>query len=296
MGIKKYRAFLTAIETQSLTKTADILGYTQPGISHMITSLGQELGFPLLSRTKDGVFPTDNAKELLYYMKQIVAAEDTLQSIAHKICGIESGTLRVGSFRSVSIQWLPTIISTFLSQHVNIDLQILEGTQGELSEWLLNGSIDLAFTSEPVPENFDFIPLWNDRILAVISKSHPLAEDAMVNPRDLSQYPFIVPNEGADETVWQVMNTEGLIPNIKFRIKGDMITLAMIGQNLGVSLIPELMLTDQPDTIVAKPLTGNYYRMLGICIRSEKYISPAAKAFISLTKKFMANVWEECAR
>ena len=45
--------------------------YTQPGISHMISSLEKEMGFPLLIRGKDGVFPTENAKPLIYYMQQI---------------------------------------------------------------------------------------------------------------------------------------------------------------------------------------------------------------------------------
>lgn len=48
----KYLAYLKTVEFQSLTKAANFLGYTQPGISHMITSLEQELGFPSLSGPK----------------------------------------------------------------------------------------------------------------------------------------------------------------------------------------------------------------------------------------------------
>lgn len=291
MSIQKYRAFLATIENQSLTRTAEQLGYTQPGISHMLSSLEHEIGFPLLVRTNDGIFPTEDARQLQYYMRQIVTAEDTLQEIVHKIQGVESGSLRIGTFSSTSARWLPTIISTFLSRHGNIKLQILEGTHSEVCQWLTEGMVDLAFVSAPVPEKFAFIPLWDDPILAALSRDHPLAGQETIDPQELIRYPFIVPYEGADETVWQVMDAERLTPNVKFRIKGDSITMAMIGQNLGVSLIPELTLAELSEQIVTRPLTGHYFRTLGVCMRSERHASPAAKEFLTITKHFITDTW-----
>ena len=64
MSLKKYRALLEAVECGSLTRAAEKLHYTQPGISHMILSLEEEFGFPLLSRGKSGVTPTPECREL----------------------------------------------------------------------------------------------------------------------------------------------------------------------------------------------------------------------------------------
>lgn len=47
MSISKYRAFIKVAESGSLTKAAKQLGYSQPGISHMVDSLETEMGFPL---------------------------------------------------------------------------------------------------------------------------------------------------------------------------------------------------------------------------------------------------------
>ena len=138
-----------------------------------------------------------------------------------------------------------------------------------------------------VPENYDFIPLYKDTILAVLPIEHPLAGCEKVDPADLVKYPFIIPHEGGDEDVWQVMNAEKLNPEIKFRIKGDMATLSMIGQNLGVSLIPELALPFRFDNIVTKPLIRDHCRILGLAIRSIKHASPAAEEFISITKEYL---------
>lgn len=291
MSILKYRAFLTAVEQKSLTKAAEILGYTQPGISHMISSLEKEFGFPLLNRTKEGIFPTENAQMLQYYMQQIVSAQNALTETSYQIRGIERGSLRVGSFFSPSTQWLPEIVSSFLSKHPNIDLRIFEGTYCEVMDQLTSGEIDMAITSKPIPDNYDFIPLWEDPILAVISAKNPLAAHDTIDLHDLIQYPFIAPQEGADESICNVMQAEHLSANIKFRIKGDMATLSMIGQGLGVSLIPKLAIISVRDNIVTRPLKQYHFRILGICIRSAKHASPAAQTFIEETTDFIRNKW-----
>ena len=62
MSILKYSAFLKAVEYGSLTKALEALVYTQPGISHMISSLEKRWGFPLLIRGKGWRFPNGKRK------------------------------------------------------------------------------------------------------------------------------------------------------------------------------------------------------------------------------------------
>ena len=78
MSLTKYRAFIKVVELGSLTKAAKQLGYSQPGISHMIDSLEAEMGFPLLIRNKDSIVPTESGKKILYYCHQIIKNEDSL--------------------------------------------------------------------------------------------------------------------------------------------------------------------------------------------------------------------------
>ncbi len=263
-----------------MTKAAKILGYTQPGISLMISSLEQDVGFPLLIRTKDGILPTENAQYLQGYMQQIVSSENALIETSHKLKGIEIGELQVGALPSVCSRWLPGIIGRFLSAHPNIDLRILEGVYGTTLADVTKGTIDMAFISTPVPDNFDFIPLCKDPILAVLPRGNPLSTKTKIDLADLAQYPFIVPNEGGDECVQYVLKQENQSPNIRFRIKGDAATIAMIERGLGVSIIPKLAIVAHSREVVTRPLKRTYFRTIGICIRSLKYASPLARAFI----------------
>ena len=285
----KYLAYLKTVEFHSLTKAANLLGYTQPGISHMITSLEQELGFPLLIRAKDGVYPTDEGQQLLYYMRQIVNNETMLKDLANQINGIETGSIRIGVFSSTSTQWVPGLLQKFTALHPNIRVQIIEGTTIELQNLFSENYLDLGLMSDPAPEGFEFIPLMQDPILAIIPQDHPLANEEYISPRELVKYPFIIPQEGADEDIWRVLDPEKLIPDIRYRIKGDATILAMVANGLGVSLFPKLAILLTNQKILTKPLTTGCTRTLGVVIRSSKYASPAVKGFLFLTRKMAAS-------
>ena len=70
MEAVKCEAFLAAAELGSLTATAELLGYTQSGVTRMIGTLEEELGFPLFLRSKKGVQLTENGKLMLPLLRE----------------------------------------------------------------------------------------------------------------------------------------------------------------------------------------------------------------------------------
>lgn len=289
MSILKYRALLKVLECSSLTQAAAQLGYTQPGISHMILSLEKEMGFPLLIRSREGVSPTPELEQLLVCLRQIIDASDRLQETISRINGMETGTVRVGAFHSISLQWLPEIVRRFTEAHPQIQLQLFEGDLGELSRWLLEGRIDCALLSAPAPEGFEFYPLRDDPVMAVLPAGHPLASKKAVPPAELADCPFLFPYEGSDEDTLRVLKGERLSPKIKFRIKGDETILAMVSQNLGVALMPNLLLKRLPENVAVRPLSVPYARSLGLALRSRRYASPATLRLIETIHDFFSD-------
>ena len=55
MDTKKLEALATAVELGSFTRAAEMLGYTQSGLTHMMNSLEKDFGFPVLVRGRAGV-------------------------------------------------------------------------------------------------------------------------------------------------------------------------------------------------------------------------------------------------
>ena len=118
-NFQKFIAFLTTVEYGSFTKAAEILHYSQSGISRMIQDLETEWHVTLLERGKSGVRLTSDGIRLLPYIKNICRDYQELQTEIDDLNGLQSGILRIGAFTSVSSYWLPNIISAFKKDYPN---------------------------------------------------------------------------------------------------------------------------------------------------------------------------------
>ena len=110
--MNRYIAFLKAFERNSFSDAARDLGYTQSAVSQMIKSLEAELGVTLLVRSRSGVTLTYEGRHLLPYIRDTVNAYRMLQSQAAGFSGLEQGTIRLGTFTSVSSFLLPGPVNT----------------------------------------------------------------------------------------------------------------------------------------------------------------------------------------
>ena len=290
MSLKKYRALLEAVDSGSLTRAAENLHYTQPGISHMILSLEEEFGFSLLSRGKSGVTPTAEAEKLLVWMRQIVNGEDKLRETVQQIHGMDVGVIRIGCFYSLSIHLLPTVVAEFTERYPGVELQLYVGEHGELTQWLHEGRVDMALMSLPVPEEFSFIPLFDDPIYAVLPANHPLTACEAVAPSELVKYPFIMQYFGSDEDANRVLNAEKLQVSIRFRVRGDEAIQSMVAKGLGVTLAPELVLSHMPEGLELRPLQPPYHRTLGIAFPSGGGTAPALKTLVGFIQRFCGAI------
>ena len=98
----KCEAFLAAVELGSLTAAAEKLGYSQSGVTRMIASLEEEVGFPLVVRSKKGVVPTANGQTMIAPLREIVRAQRTARQISSDICGVVTGMMTIGTYFSIA--------------------------------------------------------------------------------------------------------------------------------------------------------------------------------------------------
>ena len=183
MDQKKRRAILTAVELGNLTRAAEALGYTQSGLSYLITSLEQELGFPLLVRSRSGVRPTADCQAILPYFRELERKLQQVEQVASDIRGLVTGTVSIGVFPSISRDWLPDILRDFDAQYPGITVHIQEGDQEALDTWLADGTIDIAFSSRSPSGAELWIQFMEDEYFAILPKNHPLAQVGAVLPR-----------------------------------------------------------------------------------------------------------------
>ena len=131
-NLQKYHAFAAAVEQGSFTKAAQVLNYTQSGVSRMISDLEREWGLVLLERGKSGVRLTGDGRKLLPLVKNICGEHEKLLSRVNEMKGLKSGLIRIGSFSSAAAHWLPNIIREFQKDYPDIEYELLLGDYDEI--------------------------------------------------------------------------------------------------------------------------------------------------------------------
>lgn len=290
MNIQKYLAFIKTVEYGSFTKAAEILNYSQSGISRMINDLEKEWNVSLLERNRTGVKLTSDGMKILPIAQSVCNEFNRLQEQVDEINGLESGLIRIGTFSSVATHWLPNIIKEFQKDYPNIDYELLLGDYTEIEEWIKTGRVDLGFLRLPTTEEFETVFLEEDKLLVVLPENHPLAECDKFPVKALCDYPFMLLEKGAKAEVSEIFEKNNITPNVHFTTWDDYAVMSMVEGGLGIAILPQLILRRIPYKIVAKELDVPAYRKIGIALRDKKRASLAVKKFIEYLEYRNQNV------
>lgn len=280
MNIQKYMAFVRTVEYGSFTRAAEVLNYSQSGVSRMVGDLERDWEVVLLERGKSGVRLTSDGMKLLPHAKSVCEEYAKLQMELDELHGLQSGLIRIGTFSSVATHWLPNIIRAFQKTYPNIEYELLLGDYGQIEAWIAEGRVDCGFLRLPTASEFETIFLERDRLLAILPEGHPLARLERVPVAALCEEPFMLLEKGAKAEVSEVFERCGLTPNVRFTTWDDYAIMSMVESGLGISILPELILRRVPYRIVARELDAPAHRKIGVALRSRRTASLAVKRFL----------------
>jgi DNA-binding transcriptional LysR family regulator len=251
----------------------------------MMRSFEDELGIPLLIKTKKGVEPTSEAKLLIPAMRAMAAQEERFLQEADEIRGIHRGAIRIGSYVSTSSTWLPQVIGYYQTAYPEVEFNIVESGQEEMLRGLITGDLDLALMSAPENNEVDFIPILEDPMVVVFPPDHELSAYNYVPLKKLQDYPLLMTYREYDTDANKILLSAGLDASVKYRSKDDFAVLSMVQHGLGISILPELTLERFPGRYDYRMLDPESYRSLGIGIRSIKEAGPLARSVINYIKE-----------
>lgn len=296
MDINKYRLFADVAETNNFTKTGDRMGYTQPGVSHILKTLEEEVGFTLFVRTRKGVSLTANAQLILPYIRNLLSASEQLDQIVHDLNGLTVGHLTIASFSSISRNWLPAVLHAFEQIYPGIEIELMEGGTDEIVGWVENSVADFGLMSRRQIRELEWISLYEDPLMAILPDDSPLVWEGAVPIRELAKQPFILSAEGVDYDIHFALEEAQIKPNIYFTSKDDHAIVSMVANNLGVSILPDLVISGVRSQIRALPLEPYCTRELGIACKNLSGLTPAARRFIEVIKETLPSLTQPTNR
>ena len=290
MNIDSYRMFLRTARLGSLSAAAEQSGYTQSAVSHIIAGLEKEFGFPLFARSKAGVALTQDGERMLSHIREVVNRDDIVHQVAAEIKGLKAGRVRIGAFSSAAICFLPDLIREFNGLYPSIKLDLRVGTYKTIEDWIAAEEVDCGFTSKSENRELEFIPLAEDRMLALLPEGHALSKLPALPLERIGELDFIIPGEGTNYDIGRILRNAGIRPKVSFAVSDDYAAIAMVRRGLGMTIVPELILRGMGEDVRPMELEPNCTRTIGIAAKRFGSVSPACRAFIAFVKEKLPDL------
>ncbi|OCS83089.1 LysR family transcriptional regulator [Caryophanon tenue] len=288
MSLVKYQILSKVGQLGSFTKAADVLGLTQSAVSHAISSLEKEFGFPLIHRGRGGIKLTGDGEIMLVEIRKVLAAQESVEQEAANVLGFARGKVRIGVISSISSNWMPSIVQMMDESYPNIIVELMEGDYYEIEQWLYSGQIDCGFLNGMQNEQYRFHPLLKDQLLCLVSEKSPLFYEEVARIEDIAHQPFIMPSYNGTHDIKQLFEQANMKPNIRFELSEEMGILSMISHHIGITILPQLATQNNiPSNVKAIPLENNSYRTIGLATKQN--ISPATTKFMEVLQAWLGT-------
>ena len=299
MDIKKWNALLAAVEAGSFNKAAEQLGYTQSGLTYMMKSLEEEVGFQLLHRSWDGIRLTEQGQQLLPGIRALCECASGLQRQIEELSGRLEQHISICTYPSISLYWLPDILTSFRKHHPGVEIEIRVGKQSELKKWLEEGEVMFSISDRLDVPKTEWIPLYDDPIMAAIPPDHPAAGKETVGREDLEKMPILLPSNreyvtALYSTLGKRLEDLGVSSQqmrkyrehtVQVETDDDAVLLAMVAKGLGICMLPELSVRDRAGNAAIRPFSPPVSRKLGIQMRREKQTETSWQMITLLREK-----------
>ena len=278
----------------NITRVAAELGYTQSGISHIISRVEQEFHQIIFARSNEGIIVLPAAVPFLALMRQTVEAEDLLYKAARYD---SSDTIRLSVLPTVATAWASQLLVDFSKNFPKFHFEIWEKKDYlDIVNDLKADTSDIGFINDISSQNLLFYPCYEDRYYVVFPREHALASLDEIGIEQIAQGPIILPEEAVQHKYLKnhLLKPDAPADPVFSSRKpiDDWMTLSMVEQGYGISVVPGLYLYRHRYSLHARPLKEGYSRVMGLCTRKEKKNSLEIRTFITFTRKWV-KAWEK---
>lgn len=298
MDLHQLEYFIAIRELGSFSKASLKLSMSQSVLTRQIQSLEKELGFSLYRRTGRGVELTQEGIVFESYARDIIKTRQAALTAIQETRMTQAQPVTVGLPASLASVVAVGLVNDFKAKYPHHPLKILEGFSGHISEWLIDGRIDVAVLYNTKSAAFSSIktdPLLEDR-LVLVSPAHSAMQlpNGPVSITTLANIPLILPSEehGVRVLVDRALAEKGLKPNILVEIDSLYSSLVMVESGLGCTVVSYPCVKSWVDSgrIEYRPLSEpEITRKLVTAIAPNRQSTHPVRAFASLLRTHVAK-------
>jgi len=143
-----------------------------------------------------------------------------------------------------------------------------------------SGKADLSFSSRLSNSSYEWIPFAEDRMVVVLPKDHPYADKESYPIEKCKKEDIIMPSEGDDADVRELLKKHGIVPNIRLTTLENYTAINMVEKGLGIAIMNEGITRYWQTGTAILPLDPPSNLELGISLPSLDSAAPAVKEFV----------------
>jgi DNA-binding transcriptional LysR family regulator len=280
------RLFVAVCEEASIARAAEREAMVPSAISKRIAEMEEVTGVSLLIRGARGVRPTPAGTAFLHHARQIVRSTQRLQSEMVEYASGVGGHVRLFANISSIVEVLPGDLSSFLSMHQNVRVDLQERSSQAVVSGVREGAAELGVSlSVPDMADLEVLPYGHDHLALVCHAAHPLATRTEVRFEETLDYDFVAlsPDSRTTQQLSGIAARLGRAVNYRVYVSAFDAAAHVIAANLAVGVLALEGMRPHVKSMALKtiPLLDDWARRdILLCMRARDTLSPPARALV----------------
>lgn len=262
----------------NISRAAQTLYTSQPGISKQIKLLEEELGTALFIRHGRHLSSlTPAGEKIVASAGEILRKVDAIQSIAGEHRAENLGSLGIATTHTQSRYMLPQVIKAFINRYPDVSLHMHQGSPMQISQLAADGTADFAIATEALELFNDLVMMpcfrWNRAIL--VPRDHPLCQASQLTLDAVAAHPIVTYVYGftGRSKLDDAFRRAGLEPRVVFTAVDADVIKTYVRLGLGIGIIASMAVEARDDDLVALDASHLFdYSTTKIGFRRETYL------------------------
>ena len=290
MNLLQMRYVCTVVrENFVVSRAAQALGMTQPGLSRQILDLERELGFSIFVRQRNRLVKLSSFGHEVYRLAtRILLDTEAIRKVAKEFADETSGTLTVATTATLARYWIGPVLQQYMRAFPNVSFRLKQGSPLDAALMVTDGVADLAIAAAPLEPLLDivFLPAFSLRRVIVAPKGHPICRERRITLEKLAQYPLVTYDSGHQSTskVVAAFTAAGLEPNMSLNGIDPDVIKTYVELGMGIAILPHIAYNPSRDKILKQLPADHLFESntVHVGLRSGDCLRGYAYAFIEL--------------
>jgi len=278
--------FRHVVEAGSITHGAERAHLALAAASTRIRNMEEALGAALLVRRRQGVTPTQAGRTLLAHARTILRQAERMREDLGAYGGGLAGQIRVFSNTNALTEFLPEALSSFLSTHPHVSVDLEERLSDEIVGLIAEGVADIGIVAGTVDvSSLATYPFRKDRFVLVVAREHPLAKKTKLAFAQLLDHDFVGLDRASALQRFLADKAARIGKPLRLRVqlRSFDAVCRLVECNVGIGIVPETTARRAARTlaIAVVALSDPWApRELTICIRNLAALPPYARQLV----------------